>query len=153
LTALRAVPNLTVLRPADATETTAAWATILNQRGPVALVLTRQRLPVLAQTTAQALKNLARGAYVLVEADGGQPQLVLIATGSEVHLATEAQKRLAADGVAARVVSMPSWELFDAQPAEYRVAVIPADGTPCLAIEAGVPWGWYRYVGANGDVI
>ena len=153
LTALRAVPHLTVVRPADATETAAAWVAILNQRGPAALVLTRQRLPVLAQSIQQAIANVARGAYVLVEAEGARPEIVLIGTGSEVHLATEAQQRLAADGVAARVVSMPSWELFDAQPDEYRIAVIPNDGTPCLAIEAGVPWGWYRYVGANGDVI
>jgi transketolase len=110
-------------------------------------------LPVLAQSTEQAIANVARGAYVLVEAAGGRPRIVLIATGSEVHLATEAQKQLAAEGVAARVVSMPSWELFDAQPAEYRATVIPNDGTPLLAIEAGVPWGWYRYVGGNGDVI
>ncbi|MCC7104895.1 MAG: transketolase [Chloroflexi bacterium] len=155
LTALRAMPNLVVIRPADATETAGAWAAALQeQHGPVALVLTREKIPTLAQSTRQAIENVARGAYILAEADGGTPDVAIISTGSQVHLALEAREMLARQGVRARVVSMPSWELFDRQPPEYQESVIPRDGSvPRLAVEAGVTWGWYRYGGLDGDVL
>ena len=153
-TALRAIPNLTLIRPADANETAAAWAAALQHRhGPVALVLTRQKLPVLSASTEDAVANVARGAYILADGEGGAPDVILVATGSEVHLAVAARQHLATLGVRARVVSMPSWELFDRQPRDYRESVIPTYGPPSLAIEAGVPWGWRRYVGDRGDVL
>ena len=154
LAALRAIPNLTVIRPADANETVVAWRVALEQRsGPVALILSRQSLPILDRTSLAPAEGLVRGAYVLAEAEGGRPDLILIATGSEVHLALEAQKLLAERGVRARVVNMPSWELFDRQPESYRRAVLPPEVTARLAIEAGVSQGWHRYVGPAGDVL
>jgi transketolase len=142
LAALRAIPNLTVIRPADASETVVAWRVALeHQDGPVALALTRQKLPVLDRSQYPSADGLARGAYVLADAE--KPDLVLIASGSEVHLALEARDKLAAEGIAARVVNMPGWELFDQQPQEYRDRVLPP--LPTLAIEAGVPHGWHRY--------
>jgi transketolase len=150
LLSLRAIPNLVVLRPADATETAGAWAAALTRTdGPSALILSRQSLPVLAGADPGAV---ARGAYVLSEADGGAPQLLLIATGSEVALALEASRELGAQGVRVRVVSMPSWELFDAQDGAYRREVLP-EGVPRLAVEAGVSRGWRDYVGDSGAVI
>lgn len=150
LAALRAIPNLVVIRPADGNETAAAWRVALERRdGPTALALTRQKLPVLADTNAE---GVARGAYVLADTPG-TPDVLLIATGSEVHLALEARDLLAERGVAARVVSMPSWELFGAQPASYREAVLPPQVTARLAIEAGVTMGWARYVGSAGEVL
>jgi transketolase len=154
LAALRAIPNLIVLRPADATETVEAWRVALIHRdGPVALALTRQKLPVLDRTELADASGVARGAYVLADAEDKQPHIILIATGSEVHLALEARKQLAEQGVKARVVSMPSWELFDQQPQTYRDQVLPPTDIVRLAIEAGVPQGWQRYVGLSGDVI
>jgi len=154
LAALRAIPNLTVIRPADANETVVAWRVALEQRsGPVALILSRQSLPILDRTSLAPAEGLVRGAYVLAEAEEGRPDLILIATGSEVHLALEAQKLLAERGVRARVVNMPSWELFDRQPESYRRAVLPPEVTARLAIEAGVSQGWHRYVGPAGDVL
>ncbi len=159
LAALRAIPHLTVIRPADANETVAAWRVALERRkGPVALLLTRQKLPVLDRAISASPDGLARGAYVLSDVDGGRPKarssaVILIATGSEVHVALAAQERLAEQGVMARVVSMPSWELFERQPQSYRDAVLPPEVTARLAIEAGVPQGWRRYVGDRGDVI
>ncbi len=155
LAALRAIPNLTVIRPADAGETVAAWRVALEQchAGPVALLFTRQKLPVLDRAASATADGLARGAYVLAEAGGGRPDIILIATGSEVHVALAAQERLATQGVKARVVSMPSWELFEQQPQSYRDEVLPPEVTVRLAIEAGVPQGWHRYVGAGGEVI
>ena len=141
---LRAIPGLTVIRPADANETAAAWRVTLEQRRPVALVLSRQNLPILDLTADQAKDGVARGGYVLSDAEGGNSALVMIATGSEVQLALAAQKELTVKGVAARVVSMPSCELFDAQPDDYRATVLPA-GVPCLSIEAGSTVGWHRY--------
>ncbi len=153
LAALRAIPNLTLIRPCDAGETAEAWRAALRRRnGPTALVLTRQNLPVLDRSEMAAAQNLDRGAYVLRDAPEGHPDLILIASGSEVHLALAAQEGLAGRGVRARVVSMPSWELFDAQPPEYRAAVLPPT-VPKIAIEAAVPLGWERYVGPDGAVI
>jgi len=154
LASLRAIPNLTVIRPADANETVVAWRVALEQRsGPVALILSRQSLPILDRSSLAPAEELVRGAYVLAEAEGGQPDLILIATGSEVHLALAARERLAERGVRARVVNMPSWELFDRQPESYRQAVLPPHVTARLAIEAGVSQGWHRYVGPAGDVM
>ncbi len=153
LASLRAIPNLIVIRPADANETAVAWRVALEHRGPVALILSRQALPILDRTSLAPAEGLARGAYVLIEAEGGQPDLILIATGSEVHLALAARELLAERGVRARVVNMPSWELFDRQPETYRRAVLPPHVTARLAIEAGVSQGWHRYVGPAGDVM
>jgi transketolase len=152
LASLRAIPNLAVVRPADANETAAAWRVAVERRdGPTALVLSRQNLPVLAGTAELAGDGVAAGAYVL--ADGGSaPAVVLIATGSEVALAAAARDQLAAHGIAARVVSMPSWELFAAQPAASREPVL-LQGVPRLAIEAGVSMGWCRWVGERGEVV
>ncbi len=138
--ALRAIPGLSVIRPADANETVAAWRAAVEAHGPTALILSRQGLPTLAGTSAD---GVLKGAYVLVESDG-DPALVLVATGSEVHVCVEAARALAADGVATRVVSMPSWNLFEAQTDDYRRSVLPG-GVPTLAVEAGVSMGWDRY--------
>jgi transketolase len=154
LAALRAIPQLTVIRPADANETTVAWRIALTQRhGPVALVLTRQNLPIFDRAQMTAADGLERGAYILIEAEGETPDLILIASGSEVSLAVEARQTLAQQGVRARVVSMPSWELFEQQPRTYREAVLPPTVRKRLAIEAGVPQGWRDYVGPQGDII
>ncbi|MDT7883952.1 MAG: transketolase [Thermoflexus sp.] len=148
LTALRAIPNLWVIRPADANEVAEAWKVALQRRdGPVALILTRQKVPVLDRSVLAPASELARGGYVLAEAGGGKPDLILIATGSEVALALAAREQLEAQGIPTRVVSMPCVELFEAQPEAYRQAVLPP-GIPRLAIEAGIPWGWYRYAQA-----
>ena len=152
LASLRVIPNLVVVRPADANETAAAWAVALERTdGPTALILSRQGLPVLEGTAGQAAAGVARGAYVLSDGDEGPADLTLVASGSEVSLAIAARDLLAATGIAVRVVSMPSWELFDAQPADYRSRVL-ADGVPTLAVEAGVGRGWREYVGSRGAV-
>ncbi|HID33095.1 MAG TPA: transketolase [Anaerolineae bacterium] len=148
LMALRAMPNLTVIRPADGNETAQAWKVALERRGPTALILSRQGLPQITPKDNQ----LARGAYILADPLSGDPDIVLIATGSEVALALDAVDALLEQGVTARVVSMPSWELFDRQDEAYRASVLPPD-KPKLAIEAGATLGWARYVGLNGDVI
>jgi transketolase len=149
ITSLRAIPNLLVIRPADGNETVLAWKVALERRdGPTALILSRQALPFVAP----ADNSLARGAYVLADANGDKPRVVLLASGSEVSLALAARQKLAEQGIPARVVSMPSWELFDAQPVEYRDATLPP-GVPRLAIEAGVTLAWGRYVGEKGKVI
>jgi transketolase len=154
LTGLRAIPNLTVVRPADANETAEAWRVAIQAKGPVALVLTRQNLPVFDRTTLASARGLARGGYILAEApDGRRAEVILIATGSEVALALAAREELAARGTAARVVSMPSCELFEQQPQSYKDDVLPPDIAARLAIEAGAPHGWWRYVGSSGDVI
>jgi transketolase len=144
---LRAIPRLTVIRPGDANETASAWRVALTRRGPVALLLTRQALPVLTGTD-----DVAYGGYVLGDSDGA-PDVILIATGSELHLAVAARELLAGRGVAARVVSLPSWELFEAQPQAYRDSVLPPGVLARVAIEAGVPQGWDRYVGPFGAVV
>jgi transketolase len=154
LASLRAMPNLTVIRPADATETAVAWRAALEHRGgPVALALTRQKLPILDRTKFPPADLLLRGGYILADGEPGPPRVILIATGSEVHLALEARALLGARGIAARVVSMPSWELFDRQPDSYRDEVLPRGVTARLAIEAGSPHGWHRYVGIRGGVV
>jgi len=150
--ALRAIPGLRVARPADATETVEAWRAALTHRGPTCLVLTRQNLPILARTGEQT-GGVERGAYVLADAPGGKPEAILIATGSEVAVALDAQKILEGKGVRARVVSMPSCECFDAQSKDYRDAVLPPAVTARLAVEAGSPLGWFKYVGLQGDVV
>ncbi len=152
LLSLRSIPGLTVLRPADANETAAAWRMALEQRGPVAFALTRQKLPVLDPQRHPIADGVAKGAYVLSEAPNGTLQIVLIGTGSEVALVLAAQERLSTQGIHARVVSMPSWELFDAQDERYRESVLPAD-VPKLAVEAGSPRGWRDYVGSNGAIL
>ncbi len=153
LASLRAIPHLTTIRPADANETAVAWQVALEQRGPVALILSRQNLPVLDRERMAPADGLRRGAYILSDSPGRRPDLILIATGSEVALALEAQTVLAERRIGARVVSMPSWELFEAQPEEYRARVLPPDVPVRLAIEAGSPMGWERYVGPFGGVL
>ncbi len=153
LAGLRAIPGLVVFRPADANETAEAWRAAVQRPGPVAFALTRQGLPVLDPGTHPIRDGVRRGAYVLQEAAGGAPDLVLMATGSEVSLALQAAKLLADDdGTAVRVVSMPSLELFREQPPEYRASVLPGD-VPRIAIEAGSPLGWHEWVGERGDII
>ena len=153
LAALRAIPGLTVLRPADATETAAAWRAALQTiDGPVALILSRQNLPVLDRRKLPPADKLAHGAYTL-SAPAGACQAVLIASGSEVHLALKAQGLLAEKGVAASVVSMPSWELFEKMPQSFRDSVLPPEVRVRVAVEAGVAMGWERYVGSSGAVV
>lgn len=154
LSSLRCIPNLLVLRPADAQETAEAWRTALKHRtGPSALVLTRQKLGLIDRSTHAAASGLAKGAYVLKDApEGTAPKTVIIATGSEVEIALKAQAELAAKGVATRVVSMPSMELFAQQPKEYQSSVLPA-GVRRVAIEAAHPMSWHRWVGADGAIV
>ncbi len=149
---LRAMPGIVVLRPADATETAAAWKFALEHRdGPVAIALTRQKVPVIDRDRYASADNLEKGAYIL--AGGADPQVLLIATGSEVGLAMQAYDRLAAEHISARVVSMPSWELFERQSQEYRDGVLPPDITARVAVEAAVRMGWERYIGPRGEFI
>lgn len=153
LASLRAIPNLTVIRPADANETAIAWRVALERKeGPTALALTRQNIPILDRAKYPPATELKRGAYILADSEG-KPDIILIATGSEVHVALEARDKLAEKGIRARVVNMPSWELFERQPKEYRDKVLPPEVTARLAIEAGVSQGWERYVGPAGDVV
>jgi transketolase len=154
LAGLRAMPNMVVVRPSDASETVEAWRVALQHTdGPVGLVLTRQKLPVLDRSTLASASGLAQGAYILAETGALPPEVILIATGSEVSLALEAHARLAADGIRSRVVSMPCWELFDAQPQSYRDAVLPPTVRARVSIEAAAPFGWERYVGPEGAII
>ncbi len=154
LASLRAMPNVVVFRPAEATETAAAWKVALERKdGPTVLALSRQGLPILDRSQYPAASMVEKGAYVLSDAKDGKPELIVIATGSEVSLALEAQKVLEAKGTATRVVSMPSWELFDAQPQAYKDDVLPVEITARLAIEAGSPMGWEKYVGLKGDIL
>ncbi len=155
LPALRAIPNLTVIRPSDANEVAEAWRYALTHReeGPIALLLTRQGIPVLDRSRLAPASGLHRGAYVLAEAHGGTPELILLATGSEVHLAVEAWEILQKEGIPTRVVAMPSWEIFERQPDAYKTSVLPPKVTKRLAIEAAVPLGWEKYVGTQGDVM
>ena len=153
LMSLRAVPNLVVLRPGDATETAEAWRAALDRRhGPTALVLSRQNLPVLDRTALAPATGVHQGGYVLWEASP-QPEVILIGTGSELHIALEAGSHLQGQKIAARVVSLPSWEMFEAQPKEYRDSVLPPEIRARVSIEAGVPLGWERYVGIDGLAI
>lgn len=153
LIGLRTVPDLTLIRPADANETAHAWRVALKHSGgPVAIALTRQGIPVLDQNQYAKAENLEKGAYILSDSEK-TPELILIATGSEVHLILEVQAELKKSGIAARVVSMPSWNLFDKQPAQYREQVLPKNIRKRLAVEAGSPVGWEKYVTESGSVI
>ena len=147
---LRAVPDLTDFRPADANETAACWRLALERTGPSFFALSRQDLPIIDPATHDAYANVSKGAYVLHDAPN--PQVILIGTGSELWTAIDAAKALAAEGIAARVVSFPSWKIFDEQSAEYKASVLPA-GVPKLSVEAGATLGWWKYVGLDGDVI
>jgi transketolase len=154
LASLRAVPHLIVIRPADANETTIAWRVAVQTCGrPVALVLTRQNVPTLDRTEFASAAGLEHGAYILADAANGKPDLILIASGSEVALVVAAQQLLLAQNIQARIVSMPSWELFDDQSQEFRDLVLPPSIRARLAVEAGVAQGWHRYVGERGDVL
>ena len=154
LAALRSIPNLWVIRPADANETAQAYRAAMRRNdGPVAIVLTRQKLPTFDRDKVAPATGVSRGAYVLSEAPGGPLQALLLATGSEVSLALAAQERLLAGGIRTRVVSMPCWELFTAQPAEYRDSVIPPAVTARVSIEAGTTLGWHRWIGEHGIAI
>jgi transketolase len=154
LAALRTIPRLIVIRPGDANETAVAWRVAIESRtAPVALALSRQNVPTLDRSKFAAADGLRHGAYVLADAPGGKPDLILIGTGSELSLVVAAKEKLAEQKIQARVVSMPSWELFDQQPQEYRDAVLARSVRARLAVEAALPLGWHRYVGAGGDVI
>jgi transketolase len=154
LAGLRAMPNMMILRPSDAAETVEAWRIALRHRdGPVGIVLTRQKLPVLDRTVLASASGLAQGGYVLADADGSPLEVILIATGSEVSLALEAHARLVGEGIRSRVVSMPSWELFERQPQSYRDTVLPPSVRARVSIEAAAPFGWERYVGLDGAIV
>jgi transketolase len=154
LAALRAIPNLVVIRPGDANETVVAWQVALEEKSrPVALVLSRQNLPTLDRDRYASADGVRRGGYVLADAEDGPPELILIATGSEVPLAMAAREKLLERNVRTRVVSLPSWELFDEQGRQYRDAVLPPQVDKRLAIEAGLPFGWERYTGCGGAIL
>ena len=154
LASLRAIPGVVVLRPADANEVSEAYKVVMQlKRRPSALVLTRQNLPTVDRAKLGAASGVAKGAYVLADPADEKPRVILIGTGSEVTLCLEAARRLADDGIAARVVSMPSWELFDDQPAEYRDSVLPPEITCRVAVEAGVEQGWRKYIGLGGGFV
>jgi transketolase len=153
ISSLRTVPNLMVIRPADANETAQAWKIAVGAKSPVALIFSRQKLPVIDQTKYASAEGVARGAYVLADCDSSTPDLILIASGSEVGLALKAYEKMTAEGTKVRVVSMPSWELFELQSEEYRHQVLPLSVKKRISIEAGVPIGWERYVGTQGIVI
>lgn len=154
LASLRAIPNLLVLRPGDANETAVAWSVAVQTRDrPVVLILTRQAVPTLDRTQFAAADGLRRGGYILVDASHGKPDIILIASGSEVSLIISAGQKLTESGSHVRIVSMPSWELFDAQPQSYRDSVLPPSIRARLAVEAGVTQGWCKYVGDEGTVI
>jgi len=152
--ALRAIPQVTVIRPCDANETAVAWEVAVETKArPVILIFTRQNVPTLDRNEYASAEGLRRGGYVLADAPNGKPEVIIIATGSEVSLALEARKKLSEHNVRARVVSLPSWELFEAQPKEYRDSVLPPSVKARLAVEAGVSLGWWRYVGDTGEII
>ncbi len=152
LSTLRAIPGLTVIRPADASETAEAWRAALKQKGPVALVLTRQKLGFIDRSRHASAEGVRKGAYVLADSTGGEPQVVLLSSGSEVALILEAREKLETEGIRTRAVSMPSHEIFAAQSAEYRDSVLPR-GAPRISIEAGHPMSWQRWVGSDGAAI
>ena len=154
LAALRAIPHLSVIRPADANETAAGWVAALKaEESPKALVLTRQNVPVLEGTKEKAAEGVARGAYVLVEESTDAPEVILLATGSEVQLAVEAAKELESQGVGTRVVSVPVMEWFLEQDAEYQEQVLPSNVTARVSVEAGIAMPWHRFVGLKGRTV
>ena len=153
LASLRAMPGLNVIRPCDANEVAEAWRVIMGQtHQPTALILTRQSVPVLDRSRYASAEGLRRGGYVLADCDG-EPEVILIATGSEVSLAVDAYEELRSGGVGARVVSLPSWYLFDLQPEEYRESVLPRAVGARVAVEQGSTLGWDRYVGPRGQIV
>jgi len=148
------VPDLLVIRPADANETAVAWRVALEAADrPVAFALSRQKVPTLDRGKYASADGLRKGAYVLLDAGDGEPELILIGTGAETGLVLAAAEKLQQEGIAARAVSMPCWSLFDGQPPEYRESVLPPGVGARLAVEAGSPQGWHRYVGDDGDVL
>ncbi|MEX0879860.1 MAG: transketolase [Thermoanaerobaculia bacterium] len=152
LMSLRAMPGFSMIRPGDANETTEAWRAVMEHRdGAIGLALSRQNLPVLDRSTASG--DVSRGGYILAEASGGAPRLILMGTGSELQLAVAGREKLEAEGIPTRVVSMPCWEFFDAEPREYREQVLPPAVKARLSIEAGVTLGWHKYVGEEGGSI
>jgi len=154
IASLRAIPGLITLRPADANETTEAWRLIMQlSHEPVALILARQALPTLDRSRYAPAGGLAKGAYVLADAQDGRPDVLLLASGSEVALCVDAYEKLTADGVKARVVSMPSWELFEKQSAEYRASVMPLGVRARVAVEQASTFGWAQYTGLTGEII
>ena len=154
LAALRAIPGITVIRPSDATEVVAAWRAAIEHRGgPVALILTRQKVPVVDRATYAPADGLRRGGYVLADAPSGEPAVILMGTGSEVHLAIEAYERLTAEGIPTRCVSLPSLEVFARQPGAYRDSVLPPSVIARVAVEAGVAQPWYQWVGPRGAIV
>jgi transketolase len=151
LMSLRAMPNFTLFRPGDANETVYAWrAALENRSGPTGLVLTRQKIPVLDRARYAPAEGTLRGAYTVLDAPGENPQVIIIGTGSELQLAIGAAEQLQSQGIGARAVSMPCWELFEAQPPEYRDAVLPPSVRSRVSVEAGATFGWCRYVGDQG---
>jgi transketolase len=151
LASLRAMPNLLVLRPGDANEVVECWRIIAQlQHSPAALVLTRQAMPTFDRTKYAAVSGVAKGAYVLADAAGGKPELILLGTGSEVSLCVEAYEKLTAEGVKARVVSMPCWKIFEQQDAAYKESVLPSDVTARVSVEMAATFGWERYTGSKG---
>jgi transketolase len=152
LAACRAIPHLSVIRPGDANETAVAWRVAIEHKGPTVLLLTRQALPIIDRVKYAAAEGLEKGAYILADAKDTEPELILIATGSEVAPSLDAYEKLTAGGIAARLVSMPSWDLFEKQPQSYRDVVLPPKVTARLAIEAASPFGWEHYVGTKGAV-
>jgi transketolase len=152
ITALRSIPNVTVIRPSDANETVEAWKIALQRHGPVALIFSRQNMDILDRSVLAPAASLAKGAYVLADAEG-TPDVILIATGSEVQVALGARDHLAQEGIQARVVAMPSWELFEEQSQAYQDSVLSPEVTARLSVEAGISLGWDRYVGPKGDTV
>jgi transketolase len=154
LASLRAMPNILVLRPGDANEVVEAWKLALQQsHRPTALVLSRQTMPTFDRTKFSSASGVAKGAYVLSEAPGGKPDAILIGTGSEVGLCVAAQEKLATEGIKARVVSIPSWELFEEQDAAYKESVLPAAVTARVSVEMASTFGWERYTGPQGRIV
>ncbi len=153
LAALRAIPNLMVIRPGDANEVREAWIRAIKHKGPVLLALTRQALPVIDRTIFSSAKGLQKGAYVLKDFGQGTPELILMASGSEVHLILQAAEHLSTEGHQIRVVSFPSWELFEKQSTEYRESVLPDSVRLRVAVEAGIEQGWHKWVGLDGVVV
>jgi transketolase len=151
LASLRAMPNMIVLRPGDANEVVEAWRVILQlQQSPATLVLSRQAMPTLDRSKYAPASGVAKGAYILADAPGGKPDVILIGTGSELGLCVSAYEKLASEGIHARVVSMPSWELFDKQEATYKDSVFPPSVTARVSVEMAATFGWERYTGTKG---
>ena len=151
IASLRSIPGLIVLRPADANEVAEAWKVVMRQHhSPAVLVLTRQAVPTIDREKYASAAGVSRGAYVLADTSGGKPDVLLVGTGSEVALCLEAHEQLKAEGIKSRVISMPSWELFDDQPQEYRDSVFPPDVTARVSVEQASTFGWAKYVGNTG---